>query len=64
MEAEVVMCFGIGAGVGGGHWGGKSHGHLWADQPLKHFNNGNLKVAGLYKLSPFAFLFLDSCLFL
>lgn len=37
---------------------------LWAYQPLKHFDNGKLRTARLYKLSSFAFSFLDSCLFL
>lgn len=55
MEAEVVMCYGMGEGTTS---------YLWADQPLKHSDNGNLRVAGLYKLSFFAFSFLDSCLLL
>lgn len=38
--------------------------HPWAYQPLKHFDNGNLRVVGLYKLSSFAFSILDSYFFL
>lgn len=45
-----------------GQGSGSLH-HLWADQPLKHFNDGKLRLAWLYKLSSFAFSFLDSCLF-
>lgn len=55
MEAEVVMCYGMGEGTVS---------HPWADQTLKHFDNGNLRVARLYKLSFFAFSFLDSRLLL
>lgn len=44
MEADVVMCYGKGEGTVS---------HPWADQPLKHFDNGNLRVARLYKLSFF-----------
>ena len=36
----------------------------WVYQSLKHFDNGKLRIAGLYKLSSsFAFSFFDSCLF-
>lgn len=51
------MVMGKGQGIG-------SICHPWAYQPLKHFDNRKLRVAGLYKLSSFAFSFLDSCLFL
>ena len=36
----------------------------WAFQPLKHVDNGKLRIEGLCKLSSFAFSFLDFCLFL